>query len=279
MENVPLKLSIEAAAIVLSRREHVSGMQFIHHDLGYRRAGEIVEISLSGNAANVRLLDNANFTSYRNGRRHQYIGGLTRRSPVRLQIPRAGAWHLVVDLQGLRGSVRSSVRVLPGPLPPLRVAPLSSVPSLVQHALPGQSADVREYDVFISHASADRDEVVRPLAHALSSGGLRVSYDEFELRSGDSLRRKIDAGLTKSRFGIVVLSHSFFAERWPSDELEGLVIHAVSGEQIVLPIWHRITKQEVIAYSPSLAEKLTRSTATHTIDEIASEIVGLLHSN
>lgn len=253
-------------------------MQFIHHDLGYRRAGEIVEISLSGNAANVRLLDNANFASYRDGRRHQYIGGLTRKSPVRLQIPRSGAWHLVVDLQGLRGSVRSSVRVLPGPLPPLRVAPLSSVPSLVQRALPGESTE-REYDVFISYASEDKDEVVRPLAHALSSGGLRVRYDEFELRSSDSLREKIDAGLAKGRFGIVVLSHTFFAKGWPSHELDGLVIHAVSGEQILLPIWHRITKQEVIVYSPSLAERLTRSTATHTIDEIASEIVGLLHSD
>jgi hypothetical protein len=255
-------------------------MQFIHHDLGYRRAGEIVEITLSGNAANVRLLDSASYSSYKSGRQHRYIGGLAKRSPVRLQIPRSGTWYVVVDMQGLRGSVRSSARILPGPLPPLREAPLSSVPSLVQHdAPPGvEPSETLEYDVFISHASEDKDDVVRPLAHALSGGGLRVWYDEFELRIGDSLRRKIDAGLAKSRFGIVVLSRSFFAKGWTNYELDGLVTRAVSGEQILLPIWHGITKQQLIAYSPSLADKLARSTATHTVEEIASEIIEVIQN-
>jgi hypothetical protein len=253
-------------------------MQYIHHDLGYRRAGEIVEITLSGNAANVRLLDSANYSSFRNGRQHRYLGGLAKRSPVRLQIPRSGTWYVVVDMQGLGGSVRSSARILPGPLPPLREAPLSSVPSLVHHDPPPgiEPSEVREYDVFISHASEDKDEVVRPLAHALSDGGLKVWYDEFELRIGDSLRRKIDAGLARSRFGIVVLSRSFFAKGWTNYELDGLVTRAVSGEQILLPIWHGITKQELIAYSPSLADKLARSTATHTVDEMAAEIIEVI---
>jgi hypothetical protein len=130
--------------------------------------------------------------------------------------------------------------------------------------------------VFISHASEDKQEVVRPLAHALSGAGLSVWYDEFELRIGDSLRRKIDLGLAKSRFGIVVLSQSFFSKGWPNYELDGLVTRAVSGEQILLPIWHGITKQELISYSPSLADRLARSTSTHTVEEIAAEIVEVI---
>lgn len=59
-------------------------MQFIQSDLGYRQKGEIVEVTLRGSAANVRLLDSANFSSYKNGRRHTYHGGLAKRSPVRL---------------------------------------------------------------------------------------------------------------------------------------------------------------------------------------------------
>jgi hypothetical protein len=114
---------------------------------------------------------------------------------------------------------------------------------------------------------------VRPLAHALSAGGLRVWYDEFELRLGDSLRRKIDTGLAKSHFGVVVLSRSFFRKGWTNYELDGLVTRAVSGEQVLLPIWHEITKQELIEYSPSLADKVARNTATHTVDEIAAEII------
>ena len=49
-------------------------------------------------------------------------------------------------------------------------------------------------------------------AHALTDRGLEVWYDEFEFRIGDSLRRKIDAGIARSRFGFVVLSSAFFAK-------------------------------------------------------------------
>jgi hypothetical protein len=205
---------------------------------------------------------------------------LATQSPVRLKIPHDGHWYVTVDLQGLKGTVKSSARILPGPLPPLREVPLSSIPSLVQHDPPPGSVPrgslVRDYDVFISHASEDKDDIVRPLAHALSDGGLTVWYDEFELRIGDSLRRKIDMGLAKSRFGVVVLSRSFFGKGWANYELDGLVTRAVSGEQILLPIWHEITKQELISYSPSLADKVARSTGTHTVQEIAAEIIGVI---
>ena len=108
-----------------------------------------------------------------------------------------------------------------------------------------------EYDVFISHASEDKDEVVRPLANALKNLGIKVWYDEFEMRIGDSLRRKIDKGLANSRFGIVVVSRDFIKKGWTNYELDGIITKAVSGEQIILPIWHNITKKEVIDYSPS----------------------------
>ena len=256
-------------------------MKFQHFDIGQRSTGEIVEVPLSGSAANVRLLDSTNLSNYRAGRRHHYIGGLARKSPVRLQIPRAGHWHVAVDLQGLRGSVRSSVRVLPSALPPLRDAPLSSVPSLVQARgdIPPAGTteeDRREFDVFISHASEDKDDVVRSLAEALREHGLRVWYDEFELRIGDSLRRKIDRGLANSRFGVVVLSKSFFNKGWTNYELDGIVTRVTTGDQVVLPIWHNITKREVIDFSPSLADKLARSTTTHTVEEIALEIAEVI---
>ena len=259
-------------------------MKFTHYDLGHRSRGEIVEVTLSGNAANVRLMDSSNFQSYRAGRNHRYYGGHATKSPVRLQIPRSGHWHVAVDLGGYRGSVRSSIHTLPGPLPALRETPLSSVPSLVQGAK-GEAGvetfndEARQFDVFISHASEDKDIVVRPLAHALQNAGLIVWYDEFELRIGDSLRRKIDKGLANSRFGVVVLSQAFFKKGWANYELDGLVTKTITGEQILLPIWHNISKQEVIEYSPSLADKLARSTSTHTVEEIAAEIADVILGN
>lgn len=254
-------------------------MKFIHNDLGQRQRGEIVEVTLTS-GANVRLMNSSNFSSYKNGRRHRYIGGLARKSPVRLQIPNSGRWHVAIDMQGLRGSTRASVTVLPGALPAIREAPLSSVPGLVHdHPAPVPEAGGEAYDVFISHASEDKESVVRDLANALSAEGLRVWYDEFTLRIGDSLRQKIDRGLAASRVGLVVLSPSFISKGWPNYELDGIVARSVSGEQTLLPIWHDITKQEVIDYSPSLADKVARSTGTHTVEEIAAEIASLLRGD
>lgn len=262
-------------------------MRFNHHNLGYIESGSVVEVTLSGSAANVRLMDTSNFNNYRSGRRHSYHGGLVTRSPFRVPVPRAGNWHVTVDMQGLRGSVRSGVRVIPGsalrPLPVANEAPLRSVPTLVRNAeddlAPAdEELDGRTFDVFISHASEDKNEVVRPLAAALREAGLDVWYDEFELRIGDSLRRKIDKGLGSSRFGVVVLSQAFFGRGWPEYELDGLVTRAVNGEQILLPIWHNVSKREVTSYSASLADKLARSTATHTVEEIAAEIVDVIRN-
>lgn len=90
--------------------------------------------------------------------------------------------------------------------------------------------------------------------------------------------QKIDRGLSTSRVGLVVLSPSFIAKGWTNYELDGIVNRTISGEQILLPIWHNITKQQVIDYSSSLADKVARSTATHTVEEIAAEINELIKS-
>ena len=105
---------------------------------------------------------------------------------------------------------------------------------------------------------------------------MTVWYDEFELKIGDSLRRKIDKGLANSKFGIVVLSKAFIKKGWTNYELDGIITKTVSGEQIVLPIWHNITKKEVIEFSPSLADKLARNTSSYTVEEIASEIANVI---
>jgi hypothetical protein len=262
-------------------------MNFTHYNFGHLNGGDVVEVALQGSAANVRLMTSSDFNNYKNGRRHHYYGGLQKRSPSRINVPHSGTWHLTVDMQGLRGTTRSSARVIPGsalrPLAPMQEPSLRTMPSLVRDAnqdLPPttEAPDGQAFDVFISHASEDKDDLVRPLANALKASGLSVWYDEFELRIGDSLRRKIDRGLVSSRFGVVVLSKAFFGKGWPEYELDGLVTRAVTGDQVLLPIWHNVTKTEVIGYSPSLADRLARSTATHTVEEIAGEIADVIRN-
>ncbi|RUT73036.1 DUF1883 domain-containing protein [Ancylomarina longa] len=258
-------------------------MNFQKYDLGNLQRGQIVEVTLKGSAANVRLMDSSNFQSYKSGRRHKYYGGYVTRSPYRVTVPNNGHWYVAIDLGGYAGRISSSVNVLPGALPSARQPSLSTVPSLLQDKeIPvgfDEEPIVRKYDIFISHASDDKDEIVRPLANELLSHGLKVWYDEFELKIGDSLRRKIDKGLANSRFGIVVLSRKFIQKGWTNYELDGIVSKSISGEQVILPIWHEITKQEVLDFSPSLADKVARNTSSFTIEEIAQEIADLINDN
>jgi hypothetical protein len=253
-------------------------VKFIHSDLGQCQRGDVAEITLT-HGANVRLMDSTNFNRYRRGEKHSYRGGLAKQSPVRLAVPNSGRWHVAVDMQGLRGSTQASIRRIPGstlrPLPPIKQA-RPEIADIAEALADVADTDAREFDVFISHASEDKDSVVRPLAAALAERGLAVWYDEFELRIGDSLRRKIDAGIARSRFGVVVLSPAFFAKSWPQYELDGLVTMALTGRQILLPLWHGISKDEVVAQSPSLADKVALRTAESTIEEISDEVAAVV---
>lgn len=148
--------------------------------------------------------------------------------------------------------------------------PLPITPERVDDGSAGLHA---EYDVFICHASEDKDGFVRPFAEKLVEAGVRPFYDEMTLIWGDSLRRRIDQGLARSRFGVVVLSKSFFAKEWPQRELDGLVQLEMQGKARILPIWHEISKDEVTRFSPMLADKLALSTTTLTVDEIVIKLV------
>ena len=117
-----------------------------------------------------------------------------------------------------------------------------------------------KWDIFISHASEDKAAVARPLAEILKRRGLRVWLDEAELHLGDSLRQKIDDGLSKSRFGVVVLSPAFFAKNWPQMELDALVAREEMGVKVVLPVWHTVSHVDVSRRSPLLAGRLAVST-------------------
>lgn len=255
-------------------------MKFQYYDLGRQERGAVVVVNLRGNAANVRLMDAHNYRAFQRGARHKYVGGLAKKSPVRLTIPSSGHWYVTVDMTGLRGSVRTAVSVEPPPLPPLREMRTAAPLSQIRHEVPPSPGDVDDqdvWDVFISHAGEDKTAVARPLADQLQELGLKVWLDVFELRIGDSLRRKIDRGLARSRFGVIVLSKPFFAKGWPQYELDGLISRHISGEQDLLPIWHNITRDEVMAQSPPLVDKIARSTAEFTIEEIAREIAEVVH--
>jgi hypothetical protein len=128
------------------------------------------------------------------------------------------------------------------------------------------------YDVFISHASEDKEGVARPLASALQGAGVQVWYDEFNLRIGDSLSESINAGLAQSRFGVIIISKRFLEKPWTRRELRGLTSREVSvGSKVILPVWHGISREDVMAISPPLADVLAVSTE-RGISHVAQQI-------
>jgi len=129
------------------------------------------------------------------------------------------------------------------------------------HTVKNSNESIIQYDVFISHASEDKEQFVRPLAHALQASGLKVWFDEFTLKLGDSLRESIDRGLAASRYGLVVLSHHFFSKDWPQRELNGLFSTMKAGERRILPVWHELSAEDVKRYSPMLSDLLAANSS------------------
>lgn len=135
------------------------------------------------------------------------------------------------------------------------------------------------WDVFLSHASEDKEDVAVPLRDALTALGVTVWLDKSEMRIGSSLRRKIDEGIRSSRFGIAVLSASFFRKGWTNQELDGLVTKSIAGDQqSLLPIWHGVTHADVRQFSPTLADRVALNTAELEIEAIAEQIADVVLS-
>jgi hypothetical protein len=131
------------------------------------------------------------------------------------------------------------------------------------------------WDVFVSHASEDKESIAKPLADALKKAGLSVWYDEFELKVGDSLRRSIDDGLSKSQYGIVILSPAFFAKEWTEKELDGLVQQEAAGKNRILPVWFGVSADDVRAYSPMLSDRIAAKWSDG-LSKVMSDIVSLV---
>ena len=144
-----------------------------------------------------------------------------------------------------------------------------SVPAV--HPTPSPRADV-----FVSHASEDKETVAKPLAEAVGRYGYVVWIDQYVLQLGDSLRRTIDAALGTCRYGVVILSPSFFGKEWPQRELDGLVaMEAKDRRKRILPVLHKLTPEEVLRRSPTLADRLGVSTDLG-MEVVVSQILDVL---
>ncbi len=107
---------------------------------------------------------------------------------------------------------------------------------------------------FISHDSRDKESVAKRLALELQNMNCHVWYDEFSLKVGDNLRTTIEKGLKQCSKCILILSPNFISNNgWTKTEFDSVFTRQIlEGAQLILPIWHNVSKHEVYEYSPSL---------------------------
>lgn len=134
----------------------------------------------------------------------------------------------------------------------------------------------KEYDIFISYASEDSNYVDK-LETAFNEAGFSIWRDKTSIGWGNSIRQSIDNGLVKSKFGLVVISSDYIQKYWTGYELDGILSKESStGRQMILPLWHNVTKDEVDSKSPSLSNRLALDTRLNTISEIVEAFKSLI---
>ena len=92
---------------------------------------------------------------------------------------------------------------------------------------------------------------------------------------GDSLRQRIDEGMARSRFGVVVLSQYFFDKDWPRRELDGLFALDRDLDGRLIPVWHNVSSDYLSRMAPTLAARLGIKSDLGP-EYVAREIIGAI---
>ena len=130
-----------------------------------------------------------------------------------------------------------------------------------------------EFDVFISHASEDKEEFVEPLSKILVEHNISIFYDKESIDWGDSIPTKIDKGILHSKICLLVISPNFIRKIWTQREKDAFMM---LDDKKILPIWHKVSKDEVQNFSPTIASINAINTADNTLEEIAEKLQQVL---
>lgn len=154
----------------------------------------------------------------------------------------------------------------------------SSVPSVGHRFQLRRSSASRPFDVFVAYSAKDSGELAEKLTGALHDHEIKVWLDKEQVHLGDDLFEKISEGMNQSRYGLVILSPTFFNSDWSSRELEALLKGERDGSQPILPIWHGVSEREVLEHAPSLASKFAIISKDESVEELATAVAAVAHS-
>lgn len=134
----------------------------------------------------------------------------------------------------------------------------------------GKQKSMLEYDVFISHANKDKEDLIEELYQSLYKLGINIFYDKESLEWGDNWKERILNGTKKAEFAIIVISENFFDREWTERELsEFLNRQNRNGQKLILPIVHNITMQQLQKKYPNVANIQAIDSKKYNCDQIA----------
>jgi len=125
--------------------------------------------------------------------------------------------------------------------------------------------EAKEYDAFLCHASEDKDAIVRPFAEAMVKQGLKPWFDKAEVGWGDSLVKKINYGLSRSKFVVVFVSPAFLGKKkWSDREFNAAVSMEVNGKTVVLPLLCGVAHDQIQQRYPVISDKVYHELPQYT---------------
>jgi hypothetical protein len=137
----------------------------------------------------------------------------------------------------------------------------------LQPTIDDSPPDPKSYEVFLSHASEDKKAIVTPFYEACKRNGISAWYDTIEIQWGDSLVKKIQGGLAKSKMVLLFISKSSLEKKWPEKEIDTALSLENSYGKKVLPLVLGLSHEELTSKYPLIASKVYRCVKSYNLNE------------
>lgn len=136
-----------------------------------------------------------------------------------------------------------------------------------------------KYDVFLSHADADKDSFVEELKKSFDKLGISIFYDKDSIEWGDEWKKKIYEGLSDCKYGVIVVSKNFFDREWTEKELKELLSRqSETGGKLILPIAYEIDLSDIRKKYKKLADIQFIDASKYNIQDITIQLAKIMLS-
>ena len=256
-------------------------MKYLLYDLGQAKEGNQIEVVL-GYAVNVRIMNEENYDSFSQNGTHRFMGGYIERSPYKVPIPFDDHWYTVIEAGSFFGKIKSLVKLKTDPSEEnasVVITPttceLSPRKSLAKVTNFSDAVVKRKLKAFVLHYFKDTSNVAAPLAEAFEKRGLPINYSDYMLEPGDDAMQAIKTGLSKHKFGIIIISRSMVNAGWKQADID-YIKDLIQVEKLLIPVWQNITKGLLSHHWPAFEELLINEPEKKDSHQIADEIIDIL---